>query len=826
MADEEISILVVLRRVRAFIRDTLSADRAIRKLGDDVEDLDHKSKKTTKSTEKLDTSFRDVTKTAGDWIRNIKNTDVSMARVNVSFTFFRNILRSLSIPVAITGFAFMTQALGALGSGVVGLVSALAPLVTNLAALPGLASAAAQGFGVFAFATSGITKALGGNDQALAALSDQALSFYVVLVDLMPQVDALRAHAQAGLFPGLGKGITEAFKNFDVVDKVVTATAKTLGGLSKNFGTQLGSPIWGRDLQTLGMRNVVTIQAFGGAAISLANALRDLMIVSWPLVQLWTELTVKLSDLIQTAIAGGRKTGKLESFFERVATLTKLVGAGLIDFGIALWNIFAAAVPLGGWVLGGLLKSAKDFRNWTESWTGKLTMAKFFMDAKAPLKEMALLAKEIVISFFMIASQPGIASLIKSLRVDLLPVLTEISIGMSDAFGPSIVTSLAQIATLMGVLASETGPLTWFVRAFGLMALILAKILETPVLGHFLMGMLVFAAVANAVKIAVALMIGPFVKLAIWLPKLTEGLAIARGWMFALGNTALILRLRLMALAAAERTAAIASTAFSASLLTNPIVLITVAIIALVAALVVLYYKWGWFHDRVDQLWRWIKNNWPLLGLVLTGPFGAAVVVIIANWDTIKSASVEAFNFLIGYLGQAGMVLLNTITMPFRRGYETIAWFWGLIKFVTGQAVLGLGMILQPLKDVFNWVIDKMKWILGKAGDVAGVVGAITGAVGKPLDLIGVKGDGGPIMRSGSYLVGDRGPEVVTLPRGAGVIPNNALSGNGSGVKPLFDEPGYINDRNKKNQPIQLLLDGRVVAETNARYASDKQARL
>ena len=85
-----------------------------------------------------------------------------------------------------------------------------------------------------------------------------------------------------------------------------------------------------------------------------------------------------------------------------------------------------------------------------------------------------------------------------------------------------------------------------------------------------------------------------------------------------------------------------------------PIMLAVLAIAALIAIMVLAYQKVDWFRAIVDQAWQfiqkawdgvlaafrkvwdWIKKNWPLLLAILTGPIGAAVLIIVRNWETIQ----------------------------------------------------------------------------------------------------------------------------------------------------------------------------------------------
>jgi hypothetical protein len=145
------------------------------------------------------------------------------------------------------------------------------------------------------------------------------------------------------------------------------------------------------------------------------------------------------------------------------------------------------------------------------------------------------------------------------------------------------------------------------------------------------------------------------------------------------------------------------------------------------------YKHVGWFRDSVNWLWQamkdvfgWARDNWPLLLGILTGPFGAAATAITTSFGTIK--------------------------------------------------------------DAVRWVVDQVKWLLEKLGPVTDAVGGAVGAAGKikgpsGIDLIKKAfADGGTASSAGSYLVGERGPEVVHLRRGAVVQPNDQLAAAGGDV--------------------------------------------
>lgn len=97
------------------------------------------------------------------------------------------------------------------------------------------------------------------------------------------------------------------------------------------------------------------------------------------------------------------------------------------------------------------------------------------------------------------------------------------------------------------------------------------------------------------------------------------------------------------ALAKAEGVATAAMFAFNLMTEANPIALIILGVAALVAGVVLLYMKWGWFHNAVNNTWAWIKNHWRLLALALLGPIGMMIVA----WWKMKDAAAVAFGAIV-----------------------------------------------------------------------------------------------------------------------------------------------------------------------------------
>lgn len=175
--------------------------------------------------------------------------------------------------------------------------------------------------------------------------------------------------------------------------------------------------------------------------------------------------------------------------------------------------------------------------------------------------------------------------------------------------------------------------------------------------------------------------------------------------------------------------------AFNVIMAANPIILVAAAIAALVAGIIIAYQKVDWFRDAVDAMGRaavaafeflwegakkvfaWLRDNWPLLLAILTGPFGLMVKIIIDHWTQIKDAASGAFNFIrglwdsfIGFLsGLPGRIwniargLWDPIVNGFKGAINTILRGWNAIQFkIPGFSVgpVNFGGFTLGLPDV------------------------------------------------------------------------------------------------------------------------------
>jgi len=109
---------------------------------------------------------------------------------------------------------------------------------------------------------------------------------------------------------------------------------------------------------------------------------------------------------------------------------------------------------------------------------------------------------------------------------------------------------------------------------------------------------------------------------------------------------------------------------------------------------------------------------------------------------------------------------------------------------ITGAQSFGEAMtnVLNKIRDkIIDAQIDKLLGNFGESfgakenkGGLGGILGNIAGGLLGGL-FGGKKERGGPVSAGGSYLVGERGPEILQMgSRGGNIIPNNAIGGGGT----------------------------------------------
>lgn len=123
-----------------------------------------------------------------------------------------------------------------------------------------------------------------------------------------------------------------------------------------------------------------------------------------------------------------------------------------------------------------------------------------------------------------------------------------------------------------------------------------------------------------------------------------------------------------VALTAAFVAAKIAAIGFAiaTAVAAGPATLIAAGVIALIAVLAFLVLRFDVVRETIASVFNWVKDNWPLILGILTGPIGIAVLIITRNFDTIRDGLAKVIDFfkklpgnIVNAMGNLGTVLFN-----------------------------------------------------------------------------------------------------------------------------------------------------------------------
>ena len=234
--------------------------------------------------------------------------------------------------------------------------------------------------------------------------------------------------------------------------------------------------------------------------------------------------------------------------------------------------------------------------------------------------------------------------------------------------------------------------------------------------------------------------------------------------------------------------------ALNAAMNANPIGLIITAIGALIGIGVVLYKNWAqisaWFvgiwnkiKDGASWCWEGIKGFFSSAGEWFMGLWNGIKDTAVFLWEGIKNvfsavgewfggvfnsarnAVYSAFSNVVGFFQN----IWNTIKSMFSSIGTAIAdGISGAFKSVINGVIRFAGKLLYGFIKSINWAIDVIN-------NIPGVNITKLASVNLPM-----LANGGVIRHPGSVLVGERGPEVLRLPRGASVAPLPAGAGGGT----------------------------------------------
>ena len=237
--------------------------------------------------------------------------------------------------------------------------------------------------------------------------------------------------------------------------------------------------------------------------------------------------------------------------------------------------------------------------------------------------------------------------------------------------------------------------------------------------------------------------------------------------------------------------------------LTSPITLVILAIAALIAIIYLLIKNWDEVKEAAAKCWEWIVQKWN--GACTW--FKDTIITPLQTWwnylwERIKNGATTAWEGLKSIWDTCVGWFNDTIINPVKTAFENL---WNGIKNFLSNPLEG---IKNMFKSAFNWVIDKMNGLINGLNKLQ---------VPDWVPLIGGKGinipniprlwKGSNFTIGGPTLVGEQGPELVNMPRGASVMPAHK-------TRSMLEGVGKAEVVGRQTANIYVELDGRTIAKS------------
>jgi hypothetical protein len=242
--------------------------------------------------------------------------------------------------------------------------------------------------------------------------------------------------------------------------------------------------------------------------------------------------------------------------------------------------------------------------------------------------------------------------------------------------------------------------------------------------------------------------------------------------------------------------------AFNAVMDMNPIILITIAIIALVAIVVLCYIHFKTFRDVVNDVGRalrtgfldalhavetaakatiqWLKSNWMLIAGILLGPIALAAALIFKYWKQIKGFFSAAINDVLNFLKSHWELIISIIGGPMVAAVVFIVTHW---KQITQAFSDGYNDVIKWVKkigtDILGYFKDAGAWLLNAGKHlIEGFVSGIEEIATDPLKA--VQNIAHNVVGAVKSVLGIFSPSTVFAEIGTQIVAGLALGMNTS----------------------------------------------
>jgi hypothetical protein len=554
---------------------------------------------------------------------------------------------------------------------------------------------------------------------ALSGLSKEAQNFVKYLVSIQSEFKKLSAAAGQKLFPQLETAIDNLVKNlFPALRPLLTETGDILGRVAIRISEVVTSSENIKRLESIWKTNNKFIDNLGSAVGNLYEGFLILLKAAKPLIDAFGEFLKNTTGSWKETLKLDEATGKLSERF-------KIAQGILKDLGTIFGNVFGGLKNLvkenvGPGSAGEIfLTYFKDislaFKN-LKTIDGK-PLREFFADAAKNGVKLLDLLGNIIGGFIKLADNPELGVFLGQLNqvTTIFQSIGEDITAALPSFGEFLITFSEFLKLVV-----ESGSIKLFFNTLTSVLKTLNNILESPVGQFFLKLSAAVLPVVAALGLigktggfAFKVIVGAILPLIRVLGVLTGSAKLAA--LTTSGLQAKIASLAATAVKSAGTAMLQLAKAIGTSLVgafkalgivmrANPLGVFLTVVGLVLAAIGILYTKSETFRNLVNGIGTaiknafsgtidFLKNNWPMILSILTGPIGAAVIAIARNWDSI----ISTIRGLPARIRAAASGLWDGIKDSFKLAINYIIGRWNALQFNLRFPDKIFGIPLGPL---------------------------------------------------------------------------------------------------------------------------------
>ncbi|MGA5411557.1 hypothetical protein ACPCSC_30420 [Streptomyces lavendulocolor] len=362
------------------------------------------------------------------------------------------------------------------GAALTAMVSAAAPAVGVLGAIPGLIAAGGTAAIATRVAFSGFGEALKQTlkaqaqlangtkltkaqqdalDQSLEGLSESARASVKTVASLSGEWRTMRQSVQERFFSKIAdeiKPLSSAV--LPLLKGALGDVAGQMGDLAKRGANAMQSGPFAKDFKTVAATNSKVVGNMTDGVANLAAAAGHFLVASGPFVERVAEAGEKFTLWVRASAQAGRETGSLGRFLDHAAEKAKQLGRTTLNLGKGLMGVGRAGQEAGNSLLDGLEGAMLRFNRWANSGEGQRSMKKFFNDAAPTFHELNALVGDLVRGLGRMATDSGVTDLIRQIRTELMPSIGAFLNAIGGSVGPAVIGLISNIASAVASLSS------------------------------------------------------------------------------------------------------------------------------------------------------------------------------------------------------------------------------------------------------------------------------------------------------------------------------------------------------------------------------------